>query len=74
MTNIIDEFEKKQQKENLPEINVGLVNSKSGETLTIGSSQAIGEIRKLILQVTVPEQSGLPRQSHRFEYELAGDR
>ncbi len=51
-----------------------LVNSKSGETLTIGSSQAIGEFRKLILQVTVPEQSGLPRQSHRFEYELAGDR
>ena len=51
-----------------------LVNSKSGETLTIGASQDIGEFRKLILQVTVPEQPGLSEQSHRFEYELAGDR
>ena len=51
-----------------------LVNSQSGDSLTIESSQDIGEFRKLILQVTVPEQSGSPEQSHRFEYELAGDR
>ena len=51
-----------------------LANSKSGEILTIEASQDIGEFRKLILRVTVPEQSGSPEQSHRFEYELAGDR
>ena len=51
-----------------------LANSKSGEILTIEASQDIGEFRKLILRVTVPEQSGSPEQSHRFEYELVGDR
>ncbi|MGB1070720.1 MAG: hypothetical protein ACPG1Z_03560 [Planctomycetota bacterium] len=55
-------------------ISLPLANSKSGEILKIEASQDIGEFRKLILRVTVPEQSGSPEQSHRFEYELAGDR
>lgn len=51
-----------------------LVISRSGEIVTIGSSQSIGEANRLILQASVPAQADAAMQSHRFEYEFAGDR
>jgi large subunit ribosomal protein L19 len=51
MTNIIDEFEKKQQKENLPEINVG-DTIRVSKTIVEGKKQRTQKFEGSVVRLT----------------------